>query len=690
MLLSCTVCRNEQTKLAAINCIIAGWTRKMHLDPLELLQKLDPLQFEDDCAAVMNILLSEAERDSTNSPFSMDELNSLNRGIKNAVLVVTTEEESIDPYRIFFTRLYCEHMIKSSTAEYERERLMSQMIPDIPMLCDIIDMQTDRLNAAIMNCDDDATDREIFVSLQLIRLAALTEFEEGAIRHFNTNLKRLVSTITTPEDLVEECLKMLHKMSDNEDVFFQIMREVVCELIRLSDLPGETELELNYMIRILLVIGVSLELCTSGFLEYTLIDEWESYIIPCLSSSNSLVREAAIPCLGKLGLLVGAENVEEHYKPLIFPLVSAENEETSIRGQSLLTLSDWTMLQQMITTQLASQGDTEAISDIVETLMDAPSPTLVPLAAEVATKLLYNGIVQDANWLARLLVLFFDQRLTQEAELEGIPVTDIGSPVRLQQHLSLFFPAYCSKSEAERQVMLDSITALLDMTFIKSNQKKRPGKRVTASLKPVEYVISMVELGRQQVGNKTDTTNSDDNTSSTDNVVTAEGTESATLPDATLNATCQVSFFLLREEDNLNITQQRALSKFIGGYSVRSNLADCNLQRQLRWNIEELTMAISDQACLKSLETVLSDLEELRTRAAQDTKEIESPLRSLTIGDENTENTPCAPPKSTAKSKAKSETKERAKAKSETKDKAKAKAKTKATPTSTRVLRSRS
>jgi hypothetical protein len=594
---------------------------KVEYDPVKLIQCLDPLQFDDECMQVLQMMLAEIDQVSNTSALSPKAQNALETGIKKSLVSISNECDSIDHYEGFFSRAYCEYVMKSSKSQHEKENIMLQVLPDVPRLCELVDMQIDRLNTAIIENDNEIIDQATLICLQLLQLASLAELEEGARRHLCVTLKRLTSTITTPEDLVEVCLKTLHQMHAREDAFAQSVREVILELVRLSHTSLEPELETNFTLRILSVLGTCLESLTRYVPDQSMLSEWEALLIPCMSHANDIIRESSIVCLGKLGLLVNFDTVERQYKPLIHALMTNETEQESIRGQAMLVLSDWILQYEKITLDSSNQSSVMLLKEVVGDLLEGKQSTIVPVVAEIATKLLYNDMVQSSDWIARLLILFFDQGLIQSAEFEDISAESIGSPIRLQQHLSLFFPAYCNKTEKERCCMLNSISFLLEYSFLpstKKNGKKR--SRASSSIKPIEYICTVVEGGKEYVAESNTVANS----------------ISQDVFNSSVSAAYQIASFLLKEENALNLTQQRALCKFIGNVPIDTSFGIKESHKQLRHQLEELTMTISDPACLQSLESALAFLEGFQeNNRPDDMIEVGEALKSLVIENEN-------------------------------------------------------
>jgi hypothetical protein len=173
------------------------------------------------------------------------------------------------------------------------------------------------------------------------------------------------------------------------------------------------------------------------------VQDFAKSITPAASYSNPLVREAGISCFGKLGLFTNESTVLEEFKPsILLKAAFNEGEKLEIRGQALLAfLSDWSMLFSDILQPCNVEGEDLSFLDLVK----------------VAAKLLFSGRVCESTLIAQLLLLFFDPTMTEADGDDSSEVKEVGSPVRLHQFLSLFFPSYCINSEIGRDAVLGPI-----------------------------------------------------------------------------------------------------------------------------------------------------------------------------------------------------------------------------------------
>lgn len=230
-------------------------------------------------------------------------------------------------------------------------------------------------------------------------------------------------------------------------------------------------------------------------------------------------------------------------------------------------------------------------------MMQHTNVTLANIAAEVATKLLFSTNVLDGNLLSSLLVLFLYPNSRQDYGKTDcdIDAKDVGSPLRLQQLLCLFFPAFCMKAEECRNTLLDSIETALDVALDYSPETKSRNRGVPFPLiEIVDYVYSVV----LDTGAASEQTAINDTSASYD----------AQDFDPSLSASLQVARFLIRNEARLNnITQLRPLCKFLGNQEIRPEDNDKRLLGKLKDFLEELSF-LEDLSSVRALRPLIESL----------------------------------------------------------------------------------
>lgn len=245
-----------------------------------------------------------------------------------------------------------------------------------------------------------------------------------------------------------------------------------------------------------------------------------------------------------------------------------------------------------------------------KTSSSSSEKALVCIAAEVATKLLFSGRVVNNCWLAQLVMIFFaaseedDNDDDQDDSEQHHDVKQVGNPVRLQQLLSVFFPAYAVKSQQGRVALVESITPLLEMALEESSSQKQ--KTV---IQMIEFVVSTVEAGERAVEEAKSKANNE-----TENDPVEEKTEepssSQSSASTTLLVSIQIATFLTKQNDNLGNTLLRALCKYLGGCTTVLLVddeppKDMSALKQLTDDLVD--MELTDSTSLRSL-SALKDL----------------------------------------------------------------------------------
>mmetsp|Transcript_308 Transcript_308/g.660 ORF Transcript_308/g.660 Transcript_308/m.660 type:complete len:1010 (-) Transcript_308:3040-6069(-) len=598
--------RCESTNIATMTLICTKWTKAAKFCPVELMRLMGATMYEEECEKALKVVLKMARASSsakTNSilqELSDPEIRSLCMNIEKSMIRLKDSNVVFDEYQLFYTRVACSAAKESSDLTFaQKEDLMTKITPDIPTLCDMFNKHRDRFVESIQEQDEECIDQECFVCLQLLQLAKIAGLqEEGSRRHFSNVMIDSVASPETPDELVEECVEALRAAFEEEPGFFDAIT-VVLEAMTSSANSDRDENKKHA--RMLLVFSVVLEKASSELSTHDILHVMEKVIYSAVASPNSTIREIAIGCLGKLGLFSMQSTVISEFKPILLKIASNKEEAIQCRGQALLALSDWALLFSDIRQPYVDSDSGESLNfvSVVEELMEHTNTTLATIAAEVATKLLFSMNDSQGSLLASLLVSFLHPNNHQENDESnhGIDIKDVGSPLRLQQLLSLFFPAFCLKSEKCRYTLLNSIGKALSTGVDYSPKKK--GKRRSVSfplVKIVEYVWSVV-MERAVSGD----TAADGTT-----VGSKTGEFNPTLP-----ASLQVARFLVDNEQGLNVTQLRQLCKFLGNREIRIDDHKQAELGKLKDLVEELSF-IEDSTSLKSLRPLTKKLSSVK------------------------------------------------------------------------------
>lgn len=587
--------------------------KAVRYDPVALLRRVGILHHPKACETVIQAIttfpVEKLEKELSAAEIAMYQ-NSIRRAIEK--FSMHSHDPDTDPSNVCDTSMDLERLflartlISQATNIREKEDLMSQIIPDIPRLCQILESYATKLvellagTTTATDNEEDEEEQLVSICTQLLALATAVPMEEGSRRVFTHFLKNMLTNILTPDDLMEPALQALDAVSttsynNNKNDYFSIIVEIVEMIANRTN----TELQVNYTIRILSILTIFLETTSTHIPASMVATLAQQHVVSNTTHENALIREAAVSCLGKLGFFTEMETVRDDYKPRLMNILTNSNETIEIRAQAMLAICDWSMLfvDEPVDEQFRSQ-----IQDMMER-------TTYPLGvrcmtAEIATKLLFSGKVCDSHWLAILLLLYFDDKLEQQQndDDEELGITDIGSPVRLQQLLSVFFPAYCAKSKAGRDAISGSVGSILQASLSKSIRR-------LPIIKILDFITATVEMGRRAVSKTKDMAEpqpTDDVPRSTPRNDDKDDENNHSEPESSpgLLVAVQVATFLSEKAEDLSTANLRALCKFIAGIDLVIDNELWEHLSVLKELLEELGNIVDDNKALGFLEQV--------------------------------------------------------------------------------------
>jgi hypothetical protein len=481
--------RCPQTYNAASKMLCCGWLKSLGYSPLKLFKLLDVANNEGVCELAAKAILA-ALNDSTLKELSANEVKAYKAALNKQV-----EVDNLTVQSALLLRMKCSEIKDDETLNYAiKAELMDEIMPDTPVICSSIQKH---LGLHVSNVrshddtgagDDDEDDSDdSFICLQLLKLARSADFsEESGKQQCLSMLHNMLCSAQTPDELVESCIRAMAVAHTSETDYVERVNEVIVEV---SDYDAEDEeMDANdaafRQLRIVSIIGVVLE-HTKRNHDDAVIAKLEDHILPALASADSMVREAGVSCLGKYAML-GAEAAEQ-YKPLLLSIVANSAETSEIRAQALLAMCDLAMLWDgmmgesdctgLVVEDAAAQLSLESL---LENVFDAGSGGMIVIAAEIFSKLLLMGRIKNSEMvLAKLLMIYFDPKFAsfvaadtekeidelqltsgdvaaeaqKELDVDAEDATEVGSPIRLQQLLSMFFPAFCMLGPDRRQIM---------------------------------------------------------------------------------------------------------------------------------------------------------------------------------------------------------------------------------------------
>ena len=154
------------------------------------------------------------------------------------------------------------------------------------------------------------------------------------------------------------------------------------------------------------------------------------------------------------------------YHDIIIQVVKTDLEDPLVRCQALQAVVDMAIVYNDRYTNDA------ILTHLLLRLHDCfNEPSLLRIAAESTAKLLFTGRLTDPRLFANLLKFFFVPELinsnVDEDEEESGKSTGLGSLVRLQQILSVFFQSFFMTGEGREQLAIQSTSELVgDMALL--------------------------------------------------------------------------------------------------------------------------------------------------------------------------------------------------------------------------------
>jgi condensin complex subunit 3 len=614
--------------------ICLGWMKSFKYNPIELLRQLNVFENERACEIVVEVLqeatLSPVDselREEMKMELGESGIESFLEGMRSSITLTIdadssntdTSSKSLELEQLLFAN----SVLKQTEDANYKEVLITKLVSDIPTLCIVLERHASALVQFIQQKNHQKEEEFCFICQQLLRLACYhqaTTLEEGSRRVFCVAMKSMLSNILTPDDLVEGCVRALLQFKDNSAVcfvgnIFDVTQDIITESKRNPDLLT------NYEVRILSILSVALEHITprEAFQSKDIISDFATHVVPYVNvdcDTNALVQEAAVGCLGKLGLLSDVSLVETLYYPQLLAIAQAEEAALSIQIQALLALCDLSILMKT--------ANAEFLHTIAK-FLDHSNVAVHCIVAEVAIKLLLQGLVDESinsEWLGKLIVLFFEQ--AENNVPYGEPTfTDRGCPVRLQQLLSLFFPALCVQSQKGQDGLMGAIAPMLDIVVNNNSTRKNPesNDRTNTSsrksarkscrkgrksknlpiAKMIHFICTNVRIGEEVLSKK----NADTRSDKEEEVLNEESS-----PE--LVAMIQVSQFLANNIEHLGTSTLRQLCTILGDMKLEVEKESCEHLSMLKESMEEVNMQLEDESFIKilrNLNVILDSLE---------------------------------------------------------------------------------
>jgi len=602
--------------------VCTTWMKSVKFDPVALIELVGPTVYEKECEKMVRTILSVASDDKKDilTDFSDPERRAFRDNVEKASSLHRQKpkatESMLDVAQVLFARVSCEHA--ETLSGMKKAGIVAKVIPDIPELCEMFQQQLSALVESINARDadedeteaqsaDDLEDRICFVCVQLLNLAKISGLEEeGSRRHFIAVMKDVLASLDTPDDLLEGCIQAIASAHENESYFLQTVSEILADL---SDDTSEEEtdmkdLEICQHLRIVSILSIVLENVSPHIATSPILQNFTGYILPSITSTNSMVRECGVSTLGRYALLSKEDIVMEEVKPLLLKVAGNDEERLEIRGQASLALCDLALLYTAILTPYDVENVTFSFADIIKSMLDHSKPAVVAVAAEVSAKLLFAGKLHDSYLLAQLLVVFFRSDFIDVTVDNGDErVQEVGSVVRLQQLLTVFFPAYSIKSQEGRETLLGSIKSVIAIVNDKQSKKKKTSASMSWPIvKIIEYVCSTVDIGAQQDVVKSPVDSEDCTEKSEENMEDSQEEESVHTTSSVLSASIAISDFIIKAGTDINTVYVRALCKFLGGAHIDVQSDNEVRLSLLKKNMNELELLVTDASSSRAVQ----------------------------------------------------------------------------------------
>ena len=597
---------------------------------------------------------------------------------------------SLTPSKALFLRVKC------ALATSNKSEIISDIITDIPNLCNLLTTHIDNLIEFNSNDEYDEVDEDEaaeyedvqnFICLQLIHMAKSSELqEEGSRRHFLSIMRRILSRLATPDDLVDMCVKSMAVAHDTESQFLQTISEILVDVeeddtFHTKEDMDERAIVIVRQMRIIAILSIVLESISGALVGHPILDSFFEHLSPAITSKNAIVREHGVICLSKFCLLSEEKKVRGEFQPLLMMVAGSVEERVEVRAQAALALCDLALIHERMllgdSNGESENGDDDdskdeksmPFKDMLLEMLSHSKPGIVIIAAEIAAKLLLSGRINDPNIIAWLVLIYFDTSLTamdiDEDDADGSAVKEVGSPVRLQQLLSIFFPTYSMSSLDANDDMMASVGPLISIVNEKlaGVKKNANGKEILAQwpvAKMIEYICYNVDLadkkknveseskaekksvaaesvnGEQTVVDTVAEESQASHFSDADKEAETEGEvvendkekeekeddENVVEASSTLLASIDIADFLAEQCDEAPTFYNRALAKILGSACIDVESEDSALLCRLKANVNEAEYANDDGPTVKSIRKLTDLLVDVEDQVSEDEESV--------------------------------------------------------------------
>jgi hypothetical protein len=456
----------------------------------EMVQKLRDFQ------QILHHELSEHE-----IRFFKERINGINVNLSNDRSSRDGEINALglDPSSSLYIRVFCQMILKApDLSDVQKSSRLANVLPDVPSLGEVL---LD-INSKIQDCmeekdiessfidDMDELNTEndrIFTCRQVFHMLRCVDLsEEGSRRHFKDIRQDMLSSIDTHVDILESCVITMRDLYAKDTDFIQAIGTI------LSIIETKYPASMREMTDVhrLDILSTALSLCSNKVSSSlsVLFDSFSNLILSMVVHDEAEFREVAVECLGRFVLLLDEKRVLDEFMPLLLEISRNSHERDEVRAQALMALCDLALQFQTILTPL-DVGGSRSISylQILESLLTSSNSSLLFVAAECIAKLHFVGRVHDSNLIAHLLIIYFGHDSKNFSNVEEVDLC-IGSPMRLQQLLTVFFPVY--GSQVGKATLIGSASIVENLISERPNSNRK-GKKSTVF--PISKVLNFIQ-----------------------------------------------------------------------------------------------------------------------------------------------------------------------------------------------------
>ncbi|KAI8850330.1 nuclear condensing complex subunit [Chytridium lagenaria] len=290
-----------------------------------------------------------------------------------------------------------------------------------------------------------AIERE-FLLKQLISMVEYYDFsDELGRRSFVDLAKELLQTAELPPDFIPIILRIL-KLHINEEELFLHVAEVVVEMTGNNEnAMSEVDADPNSSVIALQALEI-----TRSTLEISEKNMYSSVyfqcllhrmILPSIKSSNVVLRESGIHCLG---LACGHSKALTVENADFFLYCFNSGESKDIKMKSLQIIFDLVMIHG------AAGFSEDTILSAAKIALSSADTKMLTIAVEGTSKLLRSNFVSDVEIIEAFIILYFHPHTV--------------SNQRLSQCLSFFMPWFSLSAYANQQLVVKTLSGIYEVS----------------------------------------------------------------------------------------------------------------------------------------------------------------------------------------------------------------------------------